>query len=207
MSAMNNKHTWPLAPLNLPFCIPFRGLFTDQEIDKIVEIGSRLELEPSTTSTVDTTSGVAKPANTFTEYRTSKSKLIPVSEENSWLFGKIAEAVSKVNKEIFNFDISIIECLQFSVYKTGEYYKSHVDIGEVPPYSTRKLSFVVQLTDETEYAGGDLNLLVSEIPYNFSRRKGDIIFFPSYLLHEVTPVTNGERRTLVGWVLGPSKFK
>lgn len=207
MSALNSKHTWPLAPLDLPFLIPFRGLFTDEEIDKIVEIGSRLELELSTTTTVDASSGVAKPTNTTTSYRTSKSKLIPVSEENSWLFIKIAEAVSRVNTEIFDFDISIIECLQFSAYKTGEYYKSHIDIGTVAPYSTRKLSFAVQLTDETEYSGGDLNIFVSEVPYNFSRKKGDIIFFPSYILHEVTPVTSGERKSLVGWVLGPSKFK
>jgi len=31
-----------------------------------------------------------------------------------------------------------------------------------------------------------------------------MIFFPSYTLHEVTPVTKGTRYTLVGWVHGPA---
>ena len=30
-----------------------------------------------------------------------------------------------------------------------------------------------------------------------------MIMFPSTMLHEVTPVTRGVRRSLVGWVLGP----
>ena len=29
-----------------------------------------------------------------------------------------------------------------------------------------------------------------------------IIMFPSYVLHQVTPVTRGERFSLVGWVTG-----
>ena len=33
---------------------------------------------------------------------------------------------------------------------------------------------------------------------------GDLVVFPSYVLHEVTPVTKGERNSLVCWVTGPS---
>jgi predicted 2-oxoglutarate/Fe(II)-dependent dioxygenase YbiX len=35
---------------------------------------------------------------------------------------------------------------------------------------------------------------------------GSLSVFPSYQLHEVTPVESGIRRALVGWVIGP-KFK
>tara|TARA_R100000231_G_scaffold138657_1_gene117522 strand:+ start:599 stop:721 length:123 start_codon:yes stop_codon:yes gene_type:complete len=34
------------------------------------------------------------------------------------------------------------------------------------------------------------------------RQKGSIIFFPSYMVHAVTPVTKGVRNALVGWVNG-----
>jgi PKHD-type hydroxylase len=34
------------------------------------------------------------------------------------------------------------------------------------------------------------------------REKGTVIMFPSYLLHRVTPVTKGVRKSLVLWVGG-----
>ena len=33
-------------------------------------------------------------------------------------------------------------------------------------------------------------------------KQGDLILFPSYTLHEVKPVTKGERNSLVAWVTG-----
>ena len=41
-------------------------------------------------------------------------------------------------------------------------------------------------------------------PTETKRKKGTIIFFPSYTLHEVTKVTKGTRRALVGWATGPA---
>jgi len=37
-----------------------------------------------------------------------------------------------------------------------------------------------------------------------SRALGSISFFPSYTIHEVTPVTSGVRYSLVGWACGPA---
>jgi PKHD-type hydroxylase len=70
----------------------------------------------------------------------------------------------------------------------------------------RKLSFSVMLTDPEEYEGGELLLKIDSFPITPPNKKGTVIFFPSYVLHEVTPVTKGTRKTLVGWVLGP-KFR
>jgi PKHD-type hydroxylase len=36
--------------------------------------------------------------------------------------------------------------------------------------------------------------------------KGSAIFFPSFAMHRVTPVTDGVRRSLVVWMEGP-RFK
>ena len=36
--------------------------------------------------------------------------------------------------------------------------------------------------------------------------QGDLVLFPSYMLHEVKPVTKGERNSLVCWVTG-KQFK
>ena len=70
----------------------------------------------------------------------------------------------------------------------------------------RKLSISIQLTDPTKYEGGDLNLYWSDDPVTMKNNKGSLFIFPSYMLHEVTPVTKGERNSLVCWVNGP-QFK
>ena len=62
----------------------------------------------------------------------------------------------------------------------------------------------MQLSDPSEYEGGELKLYNGHEPITIKREKGLIVFFPSYTLHEVTPVTKGERYTLVGWVHGPA---
>tara|TARA_B100000287_G_C20604956_1_gene769671 strand:- start:112 stop:1023 length:912 start_codon:yes stop_codon:yes gene_type:complete len=73
----------------------------------------------------------------------------------------------------------------------------------------RKLSMTLNLTEPTDYTGGDLKFdfgphagrgrfkTCKEI-----RPRGSIIIFPSYLHHQVTPVTKGTRYSLVIWSLG-----
>ena len=68
----------------------------------------------------------------------------------------------------------------------------------------RKLSVVVQLSDPEEYEGGELKLHTSYDPIIIKKERGMIVSFPSYTLHEVAPVTKGERYSLVAWVHGPA---
>ena len=72
--------------------------------------------------------------------------------------------------------------------------------------NVRKLSFSVQLNDPKDYKGGELNLYTSEKPETMKKEQGTLILFPSFILHEVTPVTKGERNALVSWVTG-KQFK
>ena len=69
---------------------------------------------------------------------------------------------------------------------------------------SRKLSITVQLTDPSEYEGGNLQILTADEPANITRKRGMIALFPSYVLHQVTPVTRGSRQSLVAWVSGPA---
>jgi PKHD-type hydroxylase len=64
----------------------------------------------------------------------------------------------------------------------------------------------VQLSDPSDYEGGDLLLHISADPKKAPKNQGQVILFPSHTLHEVTPVTKGIRYSLVAWVTGP-KFK
>ncbi|WP_299006958.1 hypothetical protein [uncultured Tenacibaculum sp.] len=44
-----------------------------------------------------------------------------------------------------------------------------------------------------------LNQKIVRVP----REKGTIIVFPSFMMHCVTPITKGVRKSIVGWVAGP----
>ena len=63
---------------------------------------------------------------------------------------------------------------------------------------------VLQLSDSKDYEGGDLMLMHSNTPNIIEKKKGYLVAFPSYVLHEVTPVTKGERYSLVAWIHGPN---
>ena len=75
-------------------------------------------------------------------------------------------------------------------------------------FSVRKLSVSIQLTDPKKYKGGELKLYDGEDQYGviMNKNQGALVVFPSYVLHEVTPVTKGERNSLVTWVSG-NQFK
>jgi PKHD-type hydroxylase len=62
----------------------------------------------------------------------------------------------------------------------------------------------MQLTDPSEYEGGNLEILTRANPDIVRKELGLIAFFPSWTLHQVTPVTRGERQTLVTWATGPN---
>jgi predicted 2-oxoglutarate/Fe(II)-dependent dioxygenase YbiX len=46
----------------------------------------------------------------------------------------------------------------------------------------------------------------SSEPTKITKQKGLVAAFPSYVLHRVTPVTRGVRKTIVVWLTGP-RFK
>ncbi len=107
-----------------------------------------------------------------------------------------------LNQKYFNFDLfGITEGLQFTNYTapSGNYGK-HVDRSFSIPI--RKLSMSIQLSNPNEYEGGDLLLHEGEEGIPLLKEQGTLLLFPSYILHEVTPVTKGERNSLVTWITG-----
>jgi PKHD-type hydroxylase len=69
--------------------------------------------------------------------------------------------------------------------------------------SNRKLSITVQLSDPSEYEGGELQFMINQHIITAPKEKGTAIIFPSFALHRVTPVTKGARKSIVGWIGGP----
>lgn len=177
------------------------GMFTDEQLYDIIEICKELPVEGG--GVLDHKSSVIQ-ENTI---RRSKISWVPTTEKFSWIYNTLAWNVQTINKDAFNFDLTHIETLQFTEYNEDDNscYRPHLDCGEQAA-GFRKLSFVLQLTDPSNYEGGELVLHIGPEPSVMPKDQGKLLFFPSYTLHEVRPVTKGTRYSLVGWVAGP-RFK
>lgn len=142
------------------------------------------------------------------DVRESKiSWLYPV-DNMDWVFRRVTDITLNLNERFFKFDLfGLNEGFQFTNYEapSGKYGK-HVDRGM--NMSVRKLSISIQLTDPEEYEGGELKLYDGDDKEAqvMDKTQGTLIIFPSYVLHEVMPITKGTRNSLVTWITG-KQFK
>ena len=136
-------------------------------------------------------------------YRKSRIGWLTNIPEHDWLYDKLMEMVIQANNVLWKFDLhSTFDDIQYTEYLGGGgHYDYHLDLGPGSA-SFRKVSVVVQLSDPTEYEGGQLQILKGRDVETMPSNKGAVIIFPSYLLHRVTPVTSGLRRSLVMWMGG-----
>ena len=120
-----------------------------------------------------------------------------------WLYSLLEEEIKNINWLNYKYVLNSMEKIDYLEYHAGDEagkYEAHLD-GNIN--SNRKLSFSVLLSDPSEYDGGDLIIYQAKAPMIVPKRKGMITFFPSNVLHEVTPVTRGVRRSIVSWIHGP----
>jgi PKHD-type hydroxylase len=140
------------------------------------------------------------------DVRDSKISWLYPIDNMDWVYRRVTDITLNLNERFFKFDLfGINEGFQFTNYEapSGKYGK-HVDRGMNMP--VRKLSISIQLTNSEEYEGGELKLYDGEKETLMDKTQGTLIIFPSYVLHEVMPVTKGERNSLVTWVTG-KQFK
>lgn len=87
--------------------------------------------------------------------------------------------------------------------KDGGFYGPHVDnalMGQGDLRMRSDLSFTLFLTPPDEYAGGELLVHSASTTQSIKATAGQLILYPSSSIHEVTPVTRGERVVCVGWI-------
>lgn len=119
--------------------------------------------------------------------------------------------IRNANEQLFNYELSYFQPLQFSRYEYGEYYGWHQDsiIKGKERKETRKLSLSFNLTDHKNYEGGYLEFYNGgDRVFNRKLREkmklvGSVIVFDSRDWHRVTPVTKGVRYSIVCWTVGP----
>ena len=114
------------------------------------------------------------------------------------IYDHISRKVRTINDGMWRYNYNGYGIFQYSEYTKGDHFSWHVDQIEMRGES-RKVSFSLGISDESEYEGGDLGFKSAEEEDYYKIGRGDIIAFPSWMLHKVTPVTKGKRRVVVGW--------
>jgi len=157
--------------------------------------------------------------------RNSKNAWVPTSH---WIGGWIWYYIDKINRENFCYDLIDIDGgnIQYTQYGEGQYYNWHKDSdidtlhrAQVIPSSgenashdklimsgeyVRKLSFALQLSDPSDYTGGEVQFLDNTGQTYFApKQRGTLMVFDSRTPHRVRKVRSGMRKSLVGWVVGP----
>jgi PKHD-type hydroxylase len=174
----------------------WKDVFTPRELDAIEAIGDGL---------MPIKAVIAGRKDNADHMRITRVAWMERNPETAWLYQRIEEAVLQLNTEFYRYDLfGLVESFQYAVYDgtEGGHYNWHVDHGEYNQ-QPRKISLSLQLTDPAHYEGCNLVMQAGDGPYVADRTRGTLIAFPSYVLHRVTPIESGTRKSLVIWVGGP----
>ena len=138
------------------------------------------------------------------------------------MYKKISPFFQEANRKgKWNFNVNWFEPAQIAQYSQNEFYNWHVDEHDAPyppnhpnknfRNKIRKVSCSLFLSDSQSFEGGSLDFAVptcrdGNLVYKKINVKamgiGTLIFFPSFIAHQVNPVTKGIRKALVLWGLG-----
>lgn len=172
----------------------WQNAFSDDQIANFVSVGEAACPKEATIGegTVDE------------NIRQCKTGWLPLHSDTEPLYDTLGWVARQLNGQYYDLDLfGFVEDIQYTVYgPDGDHYGWHIDKG-AGERSPRKLSLVLQLSDPSEYEGGDLEIWAENKPVSVAKQKGLVACFPAYTLHRVTPVTKGVRRSIVVWLSGP----
>jgi PKHD-type hydroxylase len=205
----NKIYNYPVerARITYPYCYRDEA-FTEQELDDMCQYFSQHEVEKAT---------VMSEENPLNEnIRRSRVKFFSRDECTFPIFDRLNVVIEEINDRFYNYILNGYDSFQYTEYhheEKGE-YNFHMDTrfgdrNDDGQFETRKLSVVMCLNRPgVDFEGGQfyMNVGNESDAMEVEMKRGRIIFFPSFLIHRVAPVTKGVRKSLVTWVTGP-KFR
>jgi PKHD-type hydroxylase len=109
-----------------------------------------------------------------------------------------------VNKQHFGYDCydagEVYNMINLNSYKVGDNYDWHRDREDHASACDIKLTTILNVSDEA-YEGGKLELWGCD--FEDQVNQGDMVVFSSHISHRVTDVTEGSRKTISYWTVGP----
>ena len=205
------------------------GYFTEEECNTLIEIANSSKIDEGRIGNI---ANGQEEGNKDDNIRSSSivwfhNQIMPKSIEEK-IHTAMNDALTSTG---WNFDIAYRQAYQYTIYDApettkkdrGDFYTWHQDSSPDLDNSgqKRKLSFTLQLSHPDEYEGGyfqwlepdrvfdrmsnspivDMTNSIKTLPHSV-KDKGSIFFFPSFIHHQVTPVTRGQRKSFVGWCVG-----
>jgi len=196
--------------------------FTEEELQKMCDYFSEQGVERSIHVGVvkpDANTGEIKIEQTPNEkVRKSNVRFHNRNENTAWIYERLNWVIQQLNEQFYGFDLYGYDRIQYTEYESveGGKYDFHMDIVmgrnipvDMQTQGIRKLSLTIALNEPgVDFEGGHFQINQGQEidTENAELKKGRIIAFPSFMIHRVTPVTKGKRKSLVVWVMG-SKFK
>ena len=114
--------------------------------------------------------------------------------------GRLAAAGLAANHAAWKFDITHANQAEFLAYPAGGRYQAHVDTFLQHGDECRKLTVLAFLNDN--FKGGKFFLQDGQNRYYPPQSKGTVLVFPSFIMHGVEDVEEGERFSVVCWMVG-----
>jgi SM-20-related protein len=188
------------------------GIFSRRFLDEAACTELRTEMRAASASPA-----TVAPAEEEVDEAYRRTKMADVSEpRREMIRGRLLSLIPELSRH-FDVPLSDVQRPQFLVYRRGDFFRRHIDNAEddsaAKPVRARRVSTVVflngegQEADEDSYGGGSLTfygLLGDEPPARdvglpLTGETGLLVAFRSEAIHSVTPVTHGERYTIVSW--------
>jgi SM-20-related protein len=169
----------------------------------------------------ETSNGVFQPATVYgrtdsgsVDERVRKTSRLSVSEETFQLVNqRLLDYKPRVEH---HFQVSLGDCEepQFLRYNVGDFFVAHQDgntgLIRLATDAERRISIVIFLNSQSDglsprtYSGGSLKFSDYRKPapdrqFYMPVEPGLLVAFRSELTHEVTPITSGERYSIVSW--------
>jgi SM-20-related protein len=156
------------------------------------------------------------------EYRIDRASrstgIADVSEDAQAVVAKRLSAVIPDIARHFGVEVEGRQSLQFLVYGQGDFFEAHRDRNDSPDAAAfsarRRVSVVAFLNGESQepredaYGGGSLTFYGllggdrgKQVGLPLVGESGLLVAFDSNMTHSVTPITHGERYTVVTWLV------
>jgi PKHD-type hydroxylase len=197
---MSSAGAPPSSPAILgPFAV-WEGIFSAGELDAIEHYGDGLRLAQAALT--------GDKAGYDQSIRRTRVAWLERNAQTNGFYRRMEEIVLQLNRQFFHYELSALAPMQYAIYEASEqgHFDWHTDYGREKgheQHEPRKLSLSLQLSDPANYHGGELQAQVRSKVEVAPKKRGAVIAFPSYVLHRVTPITSGVRKSLVVWSLGP----
>jgi predicted 2-oxoglutarate/Fe(II)-dependent dioxygenase YbiX len=114
--------------------------------------------------------------------------------------GRLAAVGLAANHHAWKFDITYANQAEFLIYPAGGRYTAHVDTFLGQSDDCRKLTVLAFLNDD--FKGGRFFIQDGHERHYPPQTKGTILVFPSFIMHGVEDIEEGQRCSVVCWMVG-----